>query len=222
MTKNVTDKIIGYSFLVVSLIALGGCIQDLTQKNIVYANDFEKGDTTGILFENFFGPIKYNKIINYNGSNVLGTFNNTRFTIKLDSLPEHNTISVEFILNIHDKWEGDHVVTNNTPDLWVMKFNDNPVLITTFSNTSFKQSYPNFYPSPNPYPAKGNAFDIGLPGLCSLKGVLGGTSSYRIIKTVPHDGSKFKFDCSDALQPFNDSCAKSWSIDNLTIAAIKY
>ena len=91
----------------------------------------------------------------------------------------------------------------------------------TFSNTSYQQSYPNFYQNSN-LPARANAWDINLPGVCSSQGVLGGTSSYKINKTIGHSGNSFKLDCSDALQPFNDSCFKSWSIDNLSITAIKY
>ena len=222
MKKTYVDRYIAFLFLFCSAVALNSCFKDLTKKNIVYSNDFEEGNIKGIKLENFFGAISYNKIVPYNGSNTFGRFNNTRFTLKLDTLPTHNTLSVEFYLNIHDKWEGNNISAVGIPDIWQMKFDDGVVLLTTFSNTVHQQAYPYFYTPGSGMPARANAFDITLPGVCGSQGVIGGTTSYKIAKIFAHSAPTFKLECSDALQPFNDSCFKSWSIDNLTITASKY
>lgn len=223
MKKKSANRCIVYLLLVVSFTALHSCFKDLTQKNIVYTNDFEQGDLKGILLYDAYGPITTPKIIDFNGSKVLGRFNNNLFRLTAEDLPEHNVINVEFTLNIHDKWDGNYLSPNNTiPDIWQMKFNNNIVLLTTFSNTAYQQAYPNFYSAGNASPPRANAWDIDLPGVCSLQGITGGTASYKIVKSVAHSSSSFILDCSDALQPFNSSCLKSWSIDKLTITAIKY
>lgn len=222
MKKLSIDHFLFFLFLSCCLLALTSCFKGLTQKRIIFTDDFEAGDLKGITIENFFGPITYNKILNYNGSRVLGGFNNSRITLAIDGIPEHNTVNVEFDLNIHDKWEGNKIGAGGIPDIWVMEIDNNLVLSTTFSNTSNAQAYPNFYTPAGGVPPRANAFDINVPGFCSSKGVSNGSSSYRIAKMFPHTASVFKFSCTDALQPFNDSCLKSWSIDNLIITAIKY
>jgi hypothetical protein len=138
---------------------------------------------------NFFGPVSYNKIFDYNGSRILGGFNNTRISFIIDKLPEHNAVNVEFDLYIHDKWEGNKIGVGGIPDIWEMDIDDNVVLLTTFSNTPNQQAYPNFYTPGAGLPARANAFDINLPGVCSSQGVSNGSSSYRISKTFPHSTS---------------------------------
>jgi hypothetical protein len=211
-------------FLATIFGIFNGCTKNLTQQNLIYYNNFENGELKNIELFDFYGPINISKIEDFNGSKALGPFNNSEIRLELDNVPEHNAITVEFTLYIHDKWDGDLINSSvNIPDLWNMEIDNNSVLITTFSNNpANKQSYPNFYHSGNNYPAKGNSLDSSLIGLCALKGIAGGSSSYHIVKTFAHSKEKFTLQCNDALQPFNSLCLKSWAIDDLKITAITY
>ena len=205
------------------LFFMSACTKNLTQKNLLYSNDFETGELRGLEIYSVNGIIYTTMIEDFNGSKVLGRFNNNTIRIELNSIPTHNAINVEFTLNIHDKWDGIFLGATNRPDIWNMSVDGSSVLTTTFSNSpSNKQSYPNFYQSGTPFPPKSNSQDSALTGICALKGIAGGSSSYKIVKTFVHSGRQFTFQCNDALQPFNSLCLKSWSIDNLTITAIQY
>lgn len=199
------------------------CTKNLTSKYLVYTNDFENGRADSILSLYSINGLRIDmRTEDFNGSKVLGRFNNNTFLVYLSSLPTHNAIQIEFDLNIHDKWDGNFLGATGKPDIWQMTADNTPVLITTFSNTNNQQAYPNYYGVAASSPAKANSLNQNLDGVCSLKGVAGGSSMYRIVKTVAHTGSNFGFTCNDALQPFNSLCIKSWSIDNMTVTAIKY
>jgi len=45
---------------------------------------------------------------------------------------------------------------------------------------------------------------------------------YKIVQQFAHSNKSFQLSLSDALQPFNAECEKSWSIDNIKITAFKY
>jgi hypothetical protein len=201
---------------------LSACTKNLTRKTILFDNNFENSQLMGLQAYDINGLISSPPIEDLNGSKVFGRFNNNTILLTIPSLPTHNAIQIEFDLNIHDKWDGNYLGTTNRPDIWQMVIDNAPVLITSFSNTSYQQYYPGFYNVGNPSPAKSNAIETGLAGICSLKDVAGGSSRYRIVKTVPHSGNSISFSCNDALQPFNSLCLKSWSIDNLTVTAIQY
>lgn len=203
-------------------ILLSACTKNLTRKTALFDNNFESGQLKGLQAYDITGPISSTLIEDLNGSKVFGRFNNNTILLTIPSLPSHNAIQIEFDLNIHDKWDGNYLGPTNKPDIWQMMIDNAPVLITSFSNTSYQQYYPSFFNVGNPSPAKSNAIETTLKGVCSLKDVNGGSSRYRIVKTVPHSGSSLTFSCNDALQPFNSLCLKSWSIDNLMITAIKY
>jgi hypothetical protein len=226
MKKSITHTWISR---ILFLLAIGfmynSCVKNVTSKILVYENGFDQG-------QNYFqvygpgGQVIIPKIENYNGSNVLGRFFNNYVFLQTDNLPKHTAISVEFDLYIHDKWEGNTAsLVSNKPDLWVMAFDDAPVLITTFSNTNNAQSYPDFYLANGTSPSKANAVRTDLPGACALKGIAGGTSYYKIVKTVAHTASTFKIAFNDNLNvigtPDTQICTKSWSIDNIRISTIK-
>lgn len=202
--------------------SLSGCIKNLTRKTTLFNNDFESGQLKGLQAYDINGPIYTTLIEDLNGSKVFGRFNNNTILLVFPNMPSHNAVQIEFDLNIHDKWDGNYLGATNKPDIWQMMIDNEPVLITSFSNTSYQQYYPNFYNVGNPSLAKSNAIETSLKGVCSLKDIAGGSSRYRIVKTVPHFGSSLTFSCNDALQPFNSLCIKSWSIDNLKVTAIKY
>ena len=189
---------------------------------MVYYNDFETGQLQGIEVSRFYLSTDTAKIFNYNGSKVLGGFNNGRFTIFLNNLPEHNAISVEFDLYIHGPWQGDHLSSFNIPDLWSIKIDDRNILLTTFSNTNYPQAYPNYYLTGTEYPARGDSWVDKMPGVCSTANQPDATSWYKYITTVQHNQDSVTIICNDALQPYNTGCIKSWSVDNVKVTAIKY
>ena len=226
MKKNIAHTWIKRTLLLLAIgFTYNSCVKNITSKTLVYENSFDQG-------QNYFqvygpsGQITIPKIESFNGSNVLGRFFNNYVFLQTETLPKHIAISVEFDLYIHDKWEGNSSpLASNKPDLWVMSFDDTPVLITTFSNTGNPQSFPDFYLPTSNSPAKANAVRTDLPGACVLKDVAGGTSYYRIVKTVGHSASSFKISLSDNLNvtgsSANQICTKSWSIDNIRISTIK-
>ena len=202
-----------------------GCFKNITKKYLIYTNDFEHNDLRGLEAYDSSGQLKKIPIVDFNGSKVLGRFNNNTILLNFFNLPTHNSMQVEFTLYIHDKWDGNFLGPTHAPDIWQMSADHSPLLLTTFSNNPANlQAYPNFYQSANavPLPAKTDAEQPDLEGVCTLQGVTGGTASYKIVKIFPHSLSNFSFSCNDALQPYNSLCLKSWSIDNLTITAIKY
>ncbi len=200
------------------LILLSSCTKDLTDVTVVYENNFNNGDPKGIVttgwLSNFaFGEFPFNKITNYKNLKMLGVFNNSRIELDVPKLPEHSIIKVEFDLYLHDGWKN---------DLWILNIDGHNRLLTGFSNDSnTPQSYPNWFNSGSTFPAGNQAQEIYLPGLCSLKDNKRGTSKYKIVHSLPHSTKTVKITMSDAGGNKNDTCARSWAIDNLKISALK-
>lgn len=203
------------------LVGLISCTKNLTQLNVVYQNDFNRSSLKNIITYNTVGATE-NKIFFFNGSRVLGPFNNAGADFNIDSIPEHNVLEVSFDLYTHDNWEGNKPTSNGVPDLFVMRYDGNPSFMTTFSsNPQYAHSFPNWFPQGN-NPAFGNAIRTDLPGRCGWKEKKNGTAMYKIVQQFPHTNKKFQLSLTDALQPFNSECEKSWSIDNVKITAFKY
>lgn len=208
-----------YAFFAFCFVApLSSCIKNVTRVSVVYENDFEYFDMKNIVASGFsstgsFGPYKDISIVDYNGSKVLGRFNNAKIDLVLHQLPTHQAISIKFDLFIHDKWGN---------DVWVMEFDGSQKLVTGFSNfDSIQQSYPNWIGNGSALnPAGANSFNRNLPGACSLASHTNGTSQYKMEQTIIHTDSTFSFSCSDAGNYFNLNCERSWSIDNLKIQLI--
>jgi len=206
--------------LCVTALVLQGCFKDITKKREAYANNFDDRELKG------FKIYKNNMLVaapmldTFNGSITLGPFNNTLVELLVDNLPIHNAVEVSFDLYVHDQWQGDHTSSNNVPDLWIMRINDSLNLITTFSNTQYTQTYPNWYIGAPASPARANSWNAALPGFCSISGRQDGSSQYKIVQTFLHTKQSFKIALSDALQ--GDLCTKSWSIDNFQVKSILY
>lgn len=209
-------------FLFSFCVGLSSCFKDLPNKTIVYENNFEDGRSPNFQISSSVGLIDSLKITSFNNTKVFGRFNTNYVLFKKDTLPEHNAINIEFDLYIHDKWDGNYLPAGASyPDLWQMAIDNNPVILTSFSNGLYSQSYPNNY-QPNminnkPY---NNAWEL-LPGVCALGGNAQGTSLYKINYTTSHFGP-LQIAFNDVTNPINSLCLKSWSIDNLRITAIQY
>jgi len=206
-------------FFVIPLILSLSCNTHVSKQALVYNNDFEKGDLTNIT-----GGI----IGQFNGSAVLGQYNNGFFNLKVNNLPKHDQITVSFDLYIHDTWDGNKTAPDG-PDMWQMLVDGNTYISTTFSNSPCAagdfcppQSYPFNYPNNYNNPKTG-AYRTDLPGVCSMKGIIGWTTQYKIVKTFTHSNNTLLLQCFDKLVQPNVSdpkCDESWSIDNINIQAI--
>lgn len=208
--------------LILLQISFSSCFKNLPDKMLVYENGFEDNSKTNFRIFNDLGEVDSLKITTYNGSKVFGRFNTNYVLFRKDTLPNHNAIRIEFDLYIHDKWDGNNVPAGATyPDIWQMAIDKNPVILTSFSNGTFNQSYPDNYKTImiNNKPFS-NSWEL-LPGVCALSGNLKGTSHYKIDYTTSHFGP-LQIALSDNTNPINSLCLKSWSIDNLRITAIMY
>ncbi len=210
----------------VTLIALiiitlfSSCSKEVKQDIEVYFNDFETGDLSGISL----GIIE-----EYDSSNVLGRYNSGGFDLQLNNLPEHKLVEISFDLYIHDSWEGKGIDNYDGPDIWKMIVDDNLYINTTFSNAPCNdanfcppQSYPFDYPNSSQNPRWGSA-NRNLPGACLNEGILGGTTLYKIKKTIEHSKAKLLLQCRDQLIQNNttdNKCDESWSVDNIRIKVI--
>lgn len=211
--------------LFINTILFSSCFKNLPDKAVVYNNDFESGSQHKLSILSLNGVVDSVKTFQFNGGKVFGNFNNNRIELKLDSLPTHNTLKITFDLYIHDKWDGDYLIPggNNIPDAWQMLLDGGQIHVTTFSNSNFGQSYPKNYVAGTPSnPARSDAWDTNLPGLCTLKSSPNGSTLYKIEITTAHTNNRAIISCNDALQPFGSFCQKSWSIDNLMVTAIQY
>ena len=97
------------------------CTKNLTVTNIVYQNDFNRSSTKNIVTFDYYGATK-DKIFNFNGSKVLGPFNNAGADFNIDSIPSHNVLEISFDLYTHDNWEGDRKSTRlNSSHEWISR-----------------------------------------------------------------------------------------------------
>ncbi|HEY0769956.1 MAG TPA: hypothetical protein VGD31_06445, partial [Sphingobacteriaceae bacterium] len=184
-------------------------------ETIVYQNDFENNDLSQIER----GVIS---IFNSgNGTKVLGMYNNGSFVIRLNSLPAHKMVRITFDLNIHDTWDGNFTGGGwDGPDTWQMNVNGKPYIYTTFSNSTYIQSYPGKFPSFQHPKSYGRA---DIPGACTWKNENTGTTQYKIEKFIPHTESDLVLECLDRLVQRNSVdplCDESWSADNVVISIL--
>lgn len=203
------------------LLMLFNCKKDVKTVTEVYNNTFETEDLTGITG---------GAIDKFNNTKVLGRYNNGSFSLLVNNLPKHDLIAVSFDLYINDSWDGNEVSGGiDGPDIWEMLLDNSTYINTTFSNSycapgtlCSPQSYPNDYPNNNHNPKSGATIS-NLPGACSKISDQGGSSLYRITKTISHTNSTFLLQCLDHLVQTNaldKKCDESWSVDNIKIEAI--
>src|SRR5476649_1427436 len=129
------------NLLIFLFILLISCNTHSSNQIVVYNNDFEKGDLSNIV-----GGI----ISQYNGSSVLGTYNNGFFALTVNNLPKHDLITISFDLYIHDTWDGNKMAPDG-PDLWEMLVDGNSFVNATFSNSPCSTAPGSFCP-PQSYP----------------------------------------------------------------------
>lgn len=207
--------------LLISVCVLTSCAKEVTDDQQVYFNDFESQPSKQIS----------NAVTEtYNGTTVLGRFNASGFDLNLNDLPAHKLVEISFDLYIHDSWDGNKTSNGvDGPDLWKMIVDGNLYVNASFSNEDCDnsgfcppQSYPSDYPNSNHNPKTGAA-NPNLPGVCNLAGKTGGTTLYKITKTIEHSKASLLMQCRDQLIQTNapdPKCDESWSIDNLRVKVI--
>lgn len=206
--------------LILLMLVLSGCSKDITQRKIAYFNDFENDSSYNL---SVFGPgvrIDTLTISNFNNNKVFGRFRDNTVFFRLDSLPRHNVVKIEFDLYLHDNWKGNYLAPGSVyPDIWQMKYSNNPIIVTTFSNDNNPQSFPNNYQTNMiNNPALANSWGV-FPGVCAKQNISNGTSWYKIEYITGHTGP-LDINFQDVNFSAGNLCSKSWSIDNLKITAI--
>ncbi|RYX83064.1 hypothetical protein EON73_04040 [bacterium] len=205
---------------IIIIVAFASCKQQVRNETQVYNNNFESNNLSNIT---------NGTLSKFNGSTVLGRYNNGSAIITINNLPEHDLVTITFDLYIHDSWEG-NMAAPDGPDIWEMLVDGNPYINTTFSNLACgtgvfcpPQSYPSDYPNSNHNP-KAGAFATVLPGFCSQINNPTGTTQYKIERTITHSNKNLTLQCLDKLVQTNVAdplCDESWSIDNVVIKTVK-
>jgi len=202
-------------------VLINSCAKSTKSETEIYNNDFETSDLNGIS-----GGI----VSTFDGSKVLGNYNNGGFDLTINTLPAHDLVDITFDLYIHDSWEGVQSANDQIdgPDIWQMLVDNKSYINTTFANFDCipgnfcpPQSYPADYPVQS-YNPKSGASRTDLPGFCSQAGKPDGTTLYKIHKTISHSGAHITIRCLDKLKQVyavDAKCDESWSVDNIIIKA---
>lgn len=212
---------LNYLVLLIFSMSLFACSKAIPERNFAYYNDFENTDIpTKMKVYNAFGLVDSNKIARFNNNNVFGRFNSNFVVLQVDSTPAHNVLKIEFDLFLHDNWKGNFIPPGGSlPDIFQVKLDNNPIMITTFSNDNNPQSFPaNYQPTMINNPAFSNSWGT-MEGACSKLGQKNGTSWYRLEFFTLHKGP-IEMSFQDVLFTASDFCTKSWSIDNIKLTAI--
>lgn len=155
------------------------------------------------------------------GRRFLGGFASEGVSLTLDSLPQHDTVTVSFDLFILLSWDGND--TFYGPDVWRLRVEGGPTLLeTSFSNDdvpyvpSFSQSYPGaFADTERSFPGLTGAIEKGTLGYPDLTGYQGvGDSVYRVSFTFPHTGGTLKLRFEDLPRP---DANEQWGLDNVRV-----
>lgn len=209
----------------------------MVRNELVYENDFEDLNLSNI---------DGGGIISFNGSNVIGNFNNDGFTLFIEDIGDHDYAFISFDLYIHGSWDGNFngFNENDKADKWIMEFKpemeqykdpSSDIFITTFSNSPcwpnycLRQSYPENYPFENN--PKTGSYKENLSEIYNNNFFGGKTSMYKMEKGFKSSGKNIVVRFYDELYQPNavdkdgipqQKCDESWSMDNLTVRVIKY
>lgn len=206
--------------LLIITFSLLSCSKNLPDRIVAYSNDFENANTKDFKIFGATGLENSLKIIDFNKTKIFGRFSGNGVIFTYNQLPEHNVIKIEFDLYIHDDWKGNFIAPGTTiPDLWQLKLDNNPLLVTNFSNGVQDQLFPNDYsPTLTNNKAFSNSWAV-LPGICSKVGQSNGTSFYKIEYITSHSGP-IELVFQDISFSSTSLCIKSWSIDNLKLTTM--
>ena len=196
-------------------ILFSSCTKNLPIYTKVYQNNFDNGQSDIIVFKlDHLDTSRLNLF--FNNNHILGPLNHNTLYKDLRNLPKHKLLKITFDLYIHDQWKGNDV----NSDFWGLFIDKKRDFYTTFSNLlNTKQAYPGeegYY-----FPPGSNAIIMNLPGLCSMSNSSHGTSFYQFTWLKAHSNSSIEIEISDLVKE-NNTCIKSWSIDNMVVTCIDY
>ncbi|MEY2923458.1 MAG: hypothetical protein RL108_2084 [Bacteroidota bacterium] len=207
--------------IIIFCLPLSACFKNIPDRVIVYENNFEGTENSGLEIKGSNGIVDSLKKFKFNDTYVFGRFKDNAVILNLKQIPTHNIIKIEFDLYLHDDWKGNFIAPNTTvPDIWQMKLDNNPIYVTTFSNGSIDQSFPNNYQT---VLIKNKAFSNAwgkFSGVCSKADKSDGTSYYKMEYLSGHKASSIELLFQDVSFVQSTQCTKSWSIDNLRITSI--
>lgn len=191
------------------------------QSVAIYSNDFSRGETTNwstsITDPEWQRPVRVGFTGNASGR-VLGDFGDQRVTLRLAELPPHDSITITFDFITIRSWDGNSSLYG--PDLLEFKVDDTLLFRSSFSNTSYRQSFPSGYPASNPARAGAIAFN-SLGYIWRAPGLFAGPmdATYRITRTLPHTAPtvRFRF-CVFLDDPGQDITNESWALDNVSVS----
>ena len=201
------------------ILLFTSCIKSGYDEAVVYNNNFNTGDKTGLE-----GAILYK----YKGTNIIGRYNNGGFSLNLTNLPKHKAIQIEVVPYFHNSWDGNNSYGGiDGPDIWRMQADGVDLVNSTFSNSPCNalyclfQSYPVKYGIVNNPPMTDaiRRFE-GTADNCSG---INTSSAYRIVKTITHSSDKLKLNFRDFLVQTNvpsPICDESWSMSSIVVKVI--
>ncbi|MEG4603223.1 DUF4114 domain-containing protein [Microcoleus sp. F6_B6] len=192
---------------------------------LVYFNDFEDQNRSKAEWSN---PIT--DVTPIGNRHFLGEYssiskNNPRgkTSLELNSLPEHDTVTVSFDLYILKSWDGLASWVGG-PALWELNVENGPTLLqTTFNNVDFYwpyygagQSYPDPYSANSNYPPRTGATENNTLGYSFY-----GDSVYNLSFTFDHKDSNLllNFLGNAGNGGLADIGNESWGLDNVEVRA---
>lgn len=201
------------------MLVFASCSKSGYEETTVYNSNFITGDQSGLE-----GAI----FCNFNGTKLIGRYNNGGFSLNLNNLPKHKALQIEVVPYFHNSWDGNNNYGGiDGPDIWNMSVDGQELVHSTFSNSPCEplyclfQSYPVRYSTVNNPPMTDAVTTFGgTEDNCSG---INTTSMYRIVKTISHTNSKVNINFRDFLVQTNvpnPLCDESWSMASIVVKII--
>jgi len=199
--------------------------QAIAQPQSIYTNDFTNGDTAGWTTRITDPEWQRRVRVGFSGNageRVLGDFGDQKVRFRLDNIPPHDSITITFDFITIRSWDGNSSLYG--PDLLEFKVDDTLAFRSSFSNTTYRQSFPNAYPASHPARSGAVAFN-SLGYIWRSPGLFVGPmdATYRITRTVRHTAPVANFHFNVFLDdPGQDITNESWAIDNVAVSIIPH
>lgn len=143
------------------------------------------------------------------GESFLGEFGAERTRLRLQGLPTHDEVTIEFDLYVLRSWDG-----LAGKDSWQMRINDQQVITTTFSNDEKRQAWPDNFPYGD-NPGRSGATATDSLGYWFGQEDNPADAKYHIERSFGHEGPLLWVDFQGyELQGVAD---ESWGLDNVVV-----